>query len=81
MILNQDFFSARANSEAVLNVGFEEKDGTIVYSKTIFGFGGRGNLFSCKRQKCVFGIQRSLYHAVQRLMNDPDFTLALLTNK
>lgn len=75
------FFSASANSEAVLNVILRKKDGMIVYSKTILGFGEEETCFLTGGNNASLALERSLYHAVQRLMNDPDFIWALLTNK
>lgn len=74
------FFTASANSEAVLNVTLRKKDGVIVYSKTIFGFGEEETCFITGGHNASLALEKSLQHAVQRLMNDPDFIRALLTD-
>lgn len=73
------FFSASANSETVLNVILKKKDGMIIYSKTILGFGEEETCFLTGGNNASLALEKSLYHAVQRLMNDPDFIWALLT--
>jgi uncharacterized lipoprotein len=44
------------------------------------GFGKEEPCFLAGGKNASLALERSLYHAVQKLMNDPDFILALLAN-
>lgn len=72
------FFSATAGSETVLNVTLKKKNGVIAYSKTILGFGAEETCFLASGSNATLALERSLYQAVQKLMNDPDFIFALM---
>lgn len=76
----EGFFSASANSETVLNVSLRNKDGALLYAKTIFGFGGEETCFVVGGNNASLALERSLQNAIQRLMNDPDFIWALLAS-
>lgn len=72
-------FSGSAKSETFLNI-ILKKNGMVVYAKTISGFGKEETCFLAGGKNASLALERSLYHAVQKLMNDPDFILALLAN-
>lgn len=49
----------------------------IVYSKTILGFRDEKPCFLLSGTYASLALERSLNNAVEKLMNDPDFILAL----
>lgn len=74
------FFSVgAANSETFLNVTLR-KGSMIAYSKTIFGFGEEETCFLTSGTNASLALEKSLHHAVQRLMDDPDFISSLLND-
>lgn len=73
-------FSGSADSETVLNVVLRKKNGVIAFSKTIFGFGREETCFVAGGKNASLALEKSLYHAVQNLVNDPDFISVLLSN-
>ena len=74
------FFSAVARADTVLNVTLRKRDCTMVYSKAIFGFGEETSCFLTTGNNASLALERALHYAVQRLMNDPDFIMALLSS-
>lgn len=71
-------FSATANAETILNITLRKRSGAVTYSKTIFGFGEEQSCFITGGKNASLALEKSLFHAVQRLMDDTDFLRALL---
>lgn len=74
-----ELFNLKAESETILSVVLKEKNGRIVYYKTIIGFGEEHVSFIIRGNDVSLVLEKSLHDALQKLMNDPDFMLALLS--
>ena len=73
-------FSISADSETILNVTMNKNDGMILYAKTVIGCGEEASCFRLSGKNTSMALERSLYDAVQKLVNDPEFIWMLSSN-
>lgn len=73
------WFCAKADAETVFNIVLKNKEGTVVYAKTIMGLGKEETCFFASGKNANLALQQSLRAAIQKLMNDREFIQALFT--